>query len=406
MTAAPASSNPSTAAEFSASELVPSDIRTAVNINIDAVSYEAALERLITDGSRRGEEDLKALLSQFLAVVAVKGAEAASETCGLKSEAVQGFYEARKKQVAEAFMRETPQECLRRLTADIGCGCDGGNWNSSLWVFGLEYGGTQMVDDDEGPFVDLTYYAGQEYDYDYLTNDEKRGRWLNSYPYNRYLLKFCLSFFGLCSPKEAAEMKVPQLMDRANKARLFAPDGPCFKGNLFPLQRPNHNSWKSLKARWKGINFGPIEKVFCYGDCEPNDTRQTLGRCLNDMVEARRPGFKAKLMDNVKSGIPTVIVCWGITALDNFARAFGTRPENFQTVDIPGLTPPRIAEIKLDNPDNPAQAPSTSVWIFVMPHYRVLSPSDEWIYAMALREYLASRHVTAFWNLSAAGRQV
>ena len=398
MTEAP-TLNHAPATDASAHLLVPRDIPTSVPVNLDAGIYEAAVERLVKDGSCRAEGDLNALLSQFLAYVAAKGADAGSESIDMNDEKVRGFREARKKQVVEEFMKETPQRCLLRLGEDVGIGCDGSNWNSSLWIFGLEYGGTQQVDDQEGAFADFTYYEGQEYESDFLTNDAKRAKWFDSYPYNRYLLRFCLSFFGLCS-KEEANDEMSRLVDKAIKARIFAPDGPCFKGNIFPLQRPRHNFWKNLSVRWKGFNFGEIEKVLSFPDARPDRNLGNQNEYLAAMTEARRPGYEAKIRDNLQQGIPTVIVCWGANSKGYFAKAFGVSESDFKVVeaDVPGKKLPEIAQINLINPDSPEKGYSSSAWIYVMPHFQGLSYIDECAYAEALREVLKDK-VPPFWAL-------
>ena len=100
MTEAPSLNNAS-ASDTSAHLLVPRDIPTSVPVNLDAGIYEAAVERLVKDGSCRAEGDLNALLSQFLAYVAAQGADAGSESIGMNDGKVRSFREARKKQVAE-----------------------------------------------------------------------------------------------------------------------------------------------------------------------------------------------------------------------------------------------------------------------------------------------------------------
>ncbi len=360
-------------------------------LNIEAGLYEAVIERLQDAGSRDPEGDLNDLVSNHLAKLALQGKQEIYREFSFEKDDRREFLERRRAEVAEEFSGEYRRQCLDELALDANIGSDGGNWASSLWVFGLEAGGSLQIDEKEGPFVDLTPRQRLSFESGIPEDPVERAAWFDAYPYNRYLLRFCLAYYGLCN-KEEAKLPTADLASLAIAKKLFAPDGPCFKGNLYPLQRPSHGFWNRLTVRYKGFNFGPIERV--------------LGLKLNDyqeeMAAKRRLALAEKIADNARGRRPTVIVCRGLNSISHFAEAFCARMEDFEeiSVDVFGRKNPKLARIeKITLMGMNAPRYVDDIWLFVVPHCRGLAYVDEWEYGNALREALKARKAPPVWEL-------
>ena len=180
-------------------------------------------------------------------------------------------------------------------------GCEGGCWESPIWVCGLEPGGSGFIDLGEIPESII------ERDNKKIQTDEKSFKnWLNEYPFNRYLYHF---YGYLLTDKK--NFNVDSFVNELKK--YFYDDSGNFKNklicklNLYPLKRKNHNEWKNLEFFCKGIYLGSPSQYL------------TLEEYYEFVLPGRRKLFE-KLVDRYN---PKIIICLGSGEEQSFFDVFG-----------------------------------------------------------------------------------
>lgn len=157
-------------------------------------------------------------------------------------------------------------------------GFDNGNFNSELWSFGLEWGGSPKsleyitsTRDDYNPEVDGTYRNAGEAIAD---------------KYNKRMAQVLASIYS---------WDPTHVKDFAERVRLWQPGGLGLKGNLFPLANSEMKAWSDI-----------------YKDFFEN---------RNDYFKWCREKRFPWLKELVKAYWPRLIVASGITYSDEFVKA-------------------------------------------------------------------------------------
>ncbi|AWI50963.1 hypothetical protein DDU33_05480 [Actinobacillus porcitonsillarum] len=194
-------------------------------------------------------------------------------------------------------------------TALSFAGCDGGNPKSDVWFCGLEWGGEQKE------LLDPAIDENSIYSW---SSEEFEGAWTAQY--NQKICWFLWYFHNLeWNERENSEIFVK----RHHILYSQKENGIGFKMNMLPISFPNRNSvnWNETLQELTGINSFYEYREWCV---------------------TYRGEFFRKIVQKYQ---PKVIVCTGISEVNNFARFFTGKPD-FTYSDNSEL---KIAYTKFEN---------------------------------------------------------
>lgn len=228
------------------------------------------------------------------------------------------------------YVKKNAKKIVEIMSAS-GYGCESPNWESNLWLCGLEWGVSGDGTTLELISPDCIQEQVKEHFSSY-SRESDLAEYLNAYAYNKRLTRFFSYFYkrglkkkGICKEKE---METPKSRaDCLAKVGFLGENGFCTKLNLFPLPRKNHVAWTKLDAVYcsdvsqtKEKKIGKMQEVFGnYYDY------------LDSSVKGRIKLFQRKLLENAKNKIPTVVICFGLSEEENFIKSFGAdKNEKYQ----------------------------------------------------------------------------
>lgn len=174
-------------------------------------------------------------------------------------------------------------------TALSFAGCDGGNLNSDVWFCGLEWGGSQRNELDPAVDRDNLYSWSDE---DFI------GSWTAQY--NQKICWFLWYFFNL---EWHHGENSTTFVKRHHILYSEKEDGIGFKMNMLPIGFPNRNQidWNETLQSLTGLSTFDKYREWC--------------------VVNRGEFFRKQIL----TYRPSVIVCTGISEVNNFVRFFTGR---------------------------------------------------------------------------------
>ncbi|WP_028111697.1 hypothetical protein [Ferrimonas kyonanensis] len=176
-------------------------------------------------------------------------------------------------------------------------GCDGGNINSSVWFFGLEWGG----DAHQVQTPDLV--INQEHPY---VSGDYRKVFPDDYQYNNKLTKLYAAMLGQPTEHYASVF---------HATRMFDADSDTYKGNIYTLTSPRENN-----------------QFFT------SNLQQVTGcRTKESYKQAHRDYRFPMLRRWVKEHQPRVIVCFGNSYVDDYRSAFSGQSITFTANRFAGV---------------------------------------------------------------------
>ena len=338
------------------------------------------------------DEVIGDLFKALLAHTALHGTERFDPVYALSEEAIHESEKARCRHAEEtrfSFDKSEAERTLEAVCGNLSCGCEGGGWDSPIWICGLEWGGGSQEEDGTN-FIDFDEYQNTSRNWKVSKNGQTR--WLNAYPYNRYLVRFFTRFFNWDNRGTISE-----LCQQAAEKGLFAPNGVGAKLNMYPFSRRDNNIWKELHIRWRGVDLG------CAGDLLKEGRFLSRDEYCDKAATWRKKALLSRLYQSARNGEPKLVIGVGISSKKNFAKMFGAvGPGIGIGHDAPASTAAYKITTALD--ENGSPVPIENCWLIVLPFFYggrnsladidgKLNPTVD-----AIKAFLQDQNVLRFWE--------